>query len=150
MPTATKKATTGAPGGRTRAAGPSRRAGAQEPASGSTRAPRGGTRSGGRSAAHATAAGNAGAGATRRSPAHPRQAAETAERHHSVQVSLPLLGTMRLPATDELAFLGGVAALAVIGALEWPVAVAVGAGHALAAKHRNKVVREFGEALEAA
>lgn len=79
---------------------------------------------------------------------HPRAAAAKATRRNSTEVTVPLLGTVKLPAPDELAFLGGVGVLAVIGAIEWPVAVVLGAGHALAASHRNKVLREFGEALE--
>src|SRR5512142_1596784 len=78
----------------------------------------------------------------------PRVAAERAARHNSVEVRLPLIGTVKLPAKEELAFLGGVGVLAVIGVIEWPVAVAVGAGHTLAVNRRNKVVREFGQALE--
>jgi hypothetical protein len=81
---------------------------------------------------------------------HPRAAAAKATRRNSTEVTVPLLGTVKLPAPDELAFLGGVGVLAVIGAIEWPVAVVLGAGHALAAGHRNKVLREFGEALEKA
>ena len=65
-------------------------------------------------------------------------------------MSLPLLGKVKLPATDELAFLGGVGVLAVVGAIEWPIAAVLVAGHTLACSHRNKVVREFGEALESA
>jgi hypothetical protein len=80
--------------------------------------------------------------------AHPRAAADQATRHNSTQISLPVVGSVRLPAGDELAFLAGVGVLAVVGAIEWPVAVLLGAGHALAASRRNKVVKEFGEALE--
>jgi hypothetical protein len=81
---------------------------------------------------------------------HPRAAADKATRHNSTQVSMPFLGTVKLPAADELAFLGGVGVLAVVGAIEWPIAVVLGAGYALAASRRDKVVREFGEALEKA
>jgi hypothetical protein len=63
---------------------------------------------------------------------------------------LPVVGELHLPAPDEIAFLGGVAALAVVGIVEWPVAFLLAAGHALALSHRNKVVQAFGEALEAA
>ncbi|MGI5247352.1 hypothetical protein [Dactylosporangium sp. CA-139066] len=83
--------------------------------------------------------------------AHPmRTAAHLATDHNSTQVSLPMLGTFRLPAGEELAFLGGIGVLAVLGAIEWPVAVVLAAGHALATNRRNKVVHEFGEALEKA
>jgi hypothetical protein len=80
----------------------------------------------------------------------PRAAAEKTARRNSTRVTLPFIGTVSLPARDELAFLGGVGVLAAIGVIEWPVAAALGAGHALVASRRNRVVREFGEALESA
>jgi hypothetical protein len=80
----------------------------------------------------------------------PAAAADEVTRHNSTQVTLPLVGTVKLPAPEELAFLGGVGVLALVGAIEWPVAVVLGAGHALATSRRNKVLREFGEALEKA
>ena len=73
-----------------------------------------------------------------------------ATQHHSTKVTMPFLGTVQLPAADELAFLGGVGVLAVVGVIEWPVAVILGAGHALAMNHRYRMLREFGEALEEA
>jgi hypothetical protein len=81
---------------------------------------------------------------------HPRRAAEQALRHNSVQVHLPIMGKVVLPAKDELAYLGGVVALAIVGVVEWPIAAVLGAGHILAASHHHKMISEFGEALEAA
>lgn len=80
----------------------------------------------------------------------PRAAADRATRRNSTEISLPVVGAVRLPAPDDLAFLGGVGVLAVVGAIEWPVAVVLGLGHALASRRGNKVVQEFGEALERA
>jgi hypothetical protein len=77
-------------------------------------------------------------------------AAERAMRRNSTLLRLPIVGELRLPAPEEVAFIGGVAALAVVGLLEWPVAVLLGVGHALGTSRRNKVVRSFGEALEEA
>ncbi|MBV9846743.1 MAG: hypothetical protein JOZ47_17000 [Kutzneria sp.] len=77
-------------------------------------------------------------------------AADKATQHNSTRITVPFLGTVKLPAAEELAFLGGVGVLAVVGAIEWPVAVVLGAGHALATNRRDKVLREFGEALEKA
>ncbi|MFF5225597.1 hypothetical protein [Dactylosporangium sp. NPDC000521] len=82
---------------------------------------------------------------------HPmRTAAHHVTEHNSTRLNVPMLGTFQLPPTDELAFLGGIGVLAVMGAIEWPVAVVVAAGHTIATNRRNKVVHEFGEALEAA
>ena len=81
--------------------------------------------------------------------AHPmRTAAHRVTDHNSTHLNVPMLGTFQLPPADELAFLGGIGVLAVIGAIEWPVAAVVAAGHTLASNRRNKVVHEFGEALE--
>jgi hypothetical protein len=79
---------------------------------------------------------------------HPRAAAEKAARHNEVHVSLPVIGRVELPAADELAFLAGVAVLAAACVVEWPIALVIVAGHTLASRRHNRVVREFGEALE--
>jgi hypothetical protein len=75
-------------------------------------------------------------------------AADQAVKHHSVEVRLPVLGRVQLPSSGELAFLGGLGTLALVGVLEWPVAAALAVGHALSAKHRNRTIQEFGEALD--
>lgn len=90
-------------------------------------------------------------GAPRNRPVlHAVAAAEKAVRRESVHVDMPIIGRLRLPAPDEVAFIGGVAVLVMIGVVEWPVGVALGVGHALATNRRNRVVRSFGEALEEA
>jgi hypothetical protein len=77
-------------------------------------------------------------------------AAERAMRRNGLHVQLPIVGQLQLPAPEEIAYVGGVVVMAVVGLLEWPVAVLLGVGHTLAAGRRNKVVRAFGEALEEA
>ena len=62
-------------------------------------------------------------------------------------ITLPWLGTIRV-SRPELVFVGGVAALGVLGFLEWPVALVLGAGHVLAADRGRPDVREAGEAME--
>lgn len=86
----------------------------------------------------------------RRPVEHALMAAERAVRHNSLHLQLPILGEVRLPAAEEVAFIGGVAALAIVGVLEWPVAVLLGVGHGLATVRHNKLLRSFGEALEEA
>jgi hypothetical protein len=66
-----------------------------------------------------------------------------------MQLPVPVLGELTLPAPEQVAFIGGIAALAVIGLLEWPVAVLLGVGHGLATHAHRKMVRALGEALEA-
>ncbi|WP_228034773.1 hypothetical protein [Streptomyces spongiae] len=76
-------------------------------------------------------------------------AAEQAVARHAV--TLDVLGTrLELPPPEQLAFLGGVAVMAALDILEWPVALVLAVGHQLAHSHHGKVLREFGEALEEA
>jgi hypothetical protein len=63
-------------------------------------------------------------------------------------VQVPSLGTVELPPANELAFLGGIGVLAVTGLVEWPVAGVLAAGHLLTTNRNNKVLHDFGEALE--
>jgi hypothetical protein len=69
---------------------------------------------------------------------------------NTVEVPLPVLGTVRLPPLDSLALYGGLAALAAIGLMEWPVAAAIGAGHLLVQQQHFRLLHDFGEALEEA
>jgi len=77
-------------------------------------------------------------------------AANLAKHRNSVRIVVPVLGTLVLPPPDQLAYLGGVTALVALGLLEWPVAALLGAGHLLAADRNNKILADFGEALEEA
>lgn len=74
---------------------------------------------------------------------------ETIEKNYP-RVSLPLLGDLHLPPPQQLAWYGGVVTLAAVGILEWPVAVAVCAGHLLSQQHHVQVLRDFGQALQEA
>lgn len=69
-------------------------------------------------------------------------------QENSVSVRIAGLGTVRLPALESLAWMGGVVALAAFDVLEWPVAVAIGAGHLLAHQQHLRLLHDFGEALE--
>jgi hypothetical protein len=79
----------------------------------------------------------------------PTAAAQRAIERNSTAVSLvPGLAAVRIPAPRRLAWYGGIAALAVAGLIEWPVAAVLAVGHLLAEDHHNKMIRDFGEALE--
>ena len=78
---------------------------------------------------------------------HALLAAERAVQRDSLHLQLPVVGGVRLLPPEQIAFLGGVTALAIIGLLEWPVAVLLGVGHGLAMRQHNKVMHAFGEAL---
>ena len=98
-----------------------------------------------------SAAERASAGAGMRQPASPRQAADRVVDQHTIRFTLPdRMGTVTLPEPQHLAFYGGLTAMAVLGFLDWPVAVVLGVGHLLAADQHHRILREFGDALEEA
>jgi hypothetical protein len=84
------------------------------------------------------------------SSVHGTRAAQKATDANSLRVNVPLIGTVKLPPTEQLAFVGGIALLAALDIIEWPVGVALTAGHILASASNKKVVQDFGEAIEAA
>ena len=63
-------------------------------------------------------------------------------------VTLPVVGRVRVPRPEQLAYYGALAGLAALEIIDWPIALAIGAGHALASNQHNKVAQELGEALE--
>ena len=77
---------------------------------------------------------------------------KVAEQFHrrDVQLHLPLLGAVTLPPPEHLAFYAGIGALAALEIVEWPVALLVAVGHALAADQHHRSLEAFGEALESA
>ena len=80
-------------------------------------------------------------------PPAERAAALTLDKN-AIVITLPDdLGTVRLPEPARLAYYAGLAALAVFGILDWPVAMALGVGHVLAEQHHHRCLEDFGEAL---
>lgn len=69
---------------------------------------------------------------------------------NAVHVTLPFVGPTSLPAPEHLAWYAGVATLTVLGLLEWPVALVIAAGHLLGEDHHNRLIEDFGTALEQA
>jgi hypothetical protein len=55
-----------------------------------------------------------------------------------------------MPPLDQIAFMGGIATLAVIQIIEWPVAAVLTVGHILAHNRHHALLRDFGEALDEA
>jgi xanthosine utilization system XapX-like protein len=66
----------------------------------------------------------------------------------SFAVNLPILGRVRVPRPEQVAYFGALGALAAFEIIEWPIALAIAAGHALAQNQRSRVAHEIGEALE--
>jgi hypothetical protein len=78
------------------------------------------------------------------------RAAQKSIAENSITVEVAGLGTVRLPALDSLAFLGGLAALAAVGLLEWPIVGVLGVGHVLANQHHLRLLEDLGKALQQA
>jgi hypothetical protein len=84
---------------------------------------------------------------TRRNSTHV-QAVRRVREAETFAVNLPVAGRVNIPRPDQLAFYGGLAALAALQIIDWPVALVITAGHVLATNHHNRVLQELGEALE--
>ena len=77
-----------------------------------------------------------------------REAVNRIREGESFAVNLPIVGKVDIPRPEQIAYYGGLAALAALEIIDWPVAVVIVAGHVLASNHRSKVLEELGEALE--
>ncbi len=77
-----------------------------------------------------------------------REAVQQIREGETFVVNLPVLGQTEIPRPEQLAYYGGLAALAAFELIEWPVALVIAAGHLLASNHHNKLLEELGEAME--
>jgi len=68
-----------------------------------------------------------------------RDASKRVAEAHRFSVRLPLVGTVRVPPPDQLAFYGVLGGLAVLELIDWPVALAMGLGSALVARHFSEL-----------
>jgi hypothetical protein len=83
-------------------------------------------------------------------PVSPTVAAERTQRRERTAVDLPVVGHLPLPHPEDLAFYAGLGVLGVLELIEWPVVVALAAGHVLLRRSHSRMITEFGEALEEA
>jgi hypothetical protein len=79
-----------------------------------------------------------------------RRTVEQVQDAETFAVTLPVVGRIRIPRPDQLAYYGALAALAALEIIDWPIALAIGAGHVLVSNHHSKIAHELGEALEQA
>jgi hypothetical protein len=77
-----------------------------------------------------------------------REAVQKIREGETFVVNMPVLGQMEIPRPEQLAYYGGLAALAAFELIDWPVAMVIAAGHLLASNHHNKILEELGEAME--
>jgi hypothetical protein len=62
-------------------------------------------------------------------------ASELVKEAEKFSIRLPIVGRIAVPPPDQLAFFGVLGALAALGAIEWPVAAAIGVGQVVVARH---------------
>jgi hypothetical protein len=79
-----------------------------------------------------------------------RSAVQRVRDAQTFVVNVPAVGRVRIPRPEQLAYYGALAALAAFEIIDWPVALVLFAGHALASQRHNKIAQELGEALEEA
>jgi hypothetical protein len=77
-----------------------------------------------------------------------REAVEQIREGETFAVNLPVIGSVEIPRPEQLAYYGGLAALAVFELIDWPVALVIAAGHLMASNHHNRLLEELGEAME--
>jgi hypothetical protein len=77
-----------------------------------------------------------------------REAVDRIRGARSLAVDLPAVGRVRMPHPEQVAYFGALAVLAAIEIIDWPIALAIAAGHVLVQNQHNRVVEEVGEALE--
>jgi hypothetical protein len=76
------------------------------------------------------------------------EAVEKVREGETFVINLPLVGQVEIPRPEQLAYYGGVAALAAFELIDWPVALVIAAGHLMASNHHNRLLEELGEAME--
>jgi hypothetical protein len=64
-----------------------------------------------------------------------RDASRLVKRAKRFSIRLPVVGKVAVPPPDQLAFYGALGALAAVGLIDWPVALAIGVGQAVVARH---------------
>ena len=86
-------------------------------------------------------------------PSAKATASEVLAELKSVQrrvVHVPAVGEVHVPHPHDLAYYAGMAAMAAVELIEWPIALIVAGGHALAKQHHSKSLKLIGEILEEA
>jgi hypothetical protein len=83
-----------------------------------------------------------------RNTATHRDAVQRVREAQTFALDLPVVGRVRIPRPEQLAFFGALGVLAAAEIIEWPVALALAAGHVLIQNEHSRVAQEIGEALE--
>lgn len=84
------------------------------------------------------------------SPTGHRNAVDRVLAAQGFAVDLPVIGRVRIPHPEQLAYYGALGALAAAEIIEWPVALILATGHWLIQDQHNRIAHQIGEALEEA
>lgn len=79
-----------------------------------------------------------------------REAVAKVRAAETFVANLPVVGQVEIPRPEQLAYYGGLAALAAFELIDWPIALVIATGHVLATNHHNRMLEELGEAIEEA
>jgi xanthosine utilization system XapX-like protein len=82
-----------------------------------------------------------------RSTSH-RDAVERVRKGQGFALNLPLVGRVRIPRPEHVAYFGALGVLAAVEIIDWPIALVIAAGHVLVNNEHNRVAEQVGEALE--
>lgn len=77
-----------------------------------------------------------------------RAASYEANMADHLVMTLPILGEVVLPTPAQLSYHAAVATLLALEIIDWPIALVIAAGHALASQQHHRTVERFGEASE--
>jgi hypothetical protein len=82
-----------------------------------------------------------------RSGSH-RDAVDRVREGQGFAVNVPVVGRIRIPRPEQLAYFGALSVLAAVEIIDWPIALVIAAGHVLVNNDHNRVAQEVGEALQ--
>lgn len=76
-----------------------------------------------------------------------REAVKRVQQGQGFALNLPVVGRVKIPPPEHLAYYGALGLMAAVELIDWPIALVVAAGHVLAEQHHNRFAEEVGEAL---
>jgi len=83
-------------------------------------------------------------------PAHiPRRtAAQRIDEAEHLVIDLPILGTLRLPRPEQLAYYSAVGILVALEIVDWPIALLLATGYTLTHHQHSRAIQQLGEGLQ--
>lgn len=82
-------------------------------------------------------------------PAPNTKSSKLVERSTKLWTRVPVVGRVPIPPPEQLAFYGGLGVLAAFSLINWPVAVVIGVGETVVARHLGKRPTAEGEQTSA-